>query len=117
MSRQRWALVLALLTTLVVIYLSLGNGLQLQSSWLQFAGVDKVQHFAAYAVLGVLWGAAIARRLHWQLLWVALFVLGAVLELCQWAFYPNRYFEFADMLANGVGAGVGCYFFHRIFPH
>jgi len=102
--------------------LSLGNEVQLPQS-LSFNGVDKLQHVAAYGTLGVLWAFAIrqnqlAGRAAPSWLWLlgSLCLLGAGMEYAQYAFFPNRYFEFADMLANGVGAGIGLLVFNRIFP-
>lgn len=119
-SRRPWAILLATALTSVVIFLSLGNGLQLPEGWFNFAGLDKLQHLAAYSALGFVWMYALKTKaddFSWKLLLPILFALGVVLEICQWAFYPNRYFEFADMLANGIGAGIGCYIFNRILPH
>ena len=121
-SRRAVGVVVASLVTGVVVYLSLGDGVQLPRS-LSFNGIDKLQHVAAYCTLGVLWSYALQRPRRgqqtwslWQWLWALLFGLGAVLELMQYAFFPGRYFEFADMLANGVGAGIGTLGFNRIFP-
>ncbi len=92
-----------------MISASLGNALQLQADWLAFSQADKLKHFGAYCVLALLWSYAFRqnglRVSGW--LWLALFALGASLEYVQWHFYPNRYFEFADMLANGIGAAAG----------
>ena len=100
---------------------SLGNSLQLGADWLAFAQADKLKHFGAYFVLAVLWSYAFRQnRLRpsgW--LWLMLFGLGATLEVVQWAYYPARFFEFADMLANGVGAAAGMLAFvafTRTFP-
>ena len=120
MNRRTLAFALATSVTGVVVYLSTGGGLQLPQSF-AWQGLDKAQHLAAYATLGVLWSYAFgcgdgAGSVPWQRLWGALFALGALLEVFQWAFFPNRYFEVADMLANGIGAGIGTLGFNRIFP-
>jgi VanZ family protein len=107
-----------------VIYLSLGNAPQLGPDWFSFNGADKVKHALAYATLGVLWlnvlrfgtpSRLAQSRLSGLWLWFALFGLGAMLEVLQWSLFPQRYFEFADMLANGIGAGIGSLVFNRIF--
>lgn len=114
-------LVPAAVTTAVVISMSLGNSLQIEPSIFEFPGGDKVGHFLAYACLGVLWSFAF-RQNAWRgglRLWLGLFALGALLEVLQWQFYPERYFEFADMLANGIGAAAGTFSFAvlmRTFP-
>ena len=105
----------AAVTTAFVIFASLGNGVQLDADWLAFAQVDKLKHGCAYFTLALLWCYAFRQnRLRAGLwLWLALFGMGAALEVLQWAFYPARYFEFADMLANGVGvaAGMSCFLY------
>lgn len=121
LPQRSWALVPAAVTTATVISLSLGNALQIETDWLNVPWLDKLQHFLAYACLGVLWSFAF-RQNGWRgglRLWGLLFALGVVMEFMQWAFYPNRYFEFGDMLANGVGAAAGVYLFliaFRTFP-
>lgn len=94
-----------------MISLSLGNPLQIDTNWLDLPWFDKVQHFIAYTSLGVVWSFAFRQNgLSAGLrLWGILFALGVALEIMQWAFYPSRYFEFGDMLANGLGAFAGVY--------
>ncbi len=104
-----------------MVSLSLGNALQIETDWLDVPWIDKVQHFLAYACLGVLWSFAFRQNGYSAglRLWGMLFALGAALEVMQWAFYPNRYFEFGDMLANGLGAFAGVFVFLvllRTFP-
>ncbi len=122
-NTRKWALTLAIFVTLVVVYLSLGNPPQLGPKLFDFAGADKFKHALAYTTLAVLWlnattvgtpaGGPIKRR-SWLVPTVALFFLGVLLEVLQWTLFPNRYFEYADMLANGVGVGIGSLIFKRI---
>ena len=114
---RRGVLTLAIVATAAVVALSLGNAPQLPGGW--FAGADKLNHAVAYLTLAVLWGlwlSAASRRPRARMLFAALFALGALLEGLQWGFYPARFFEFADMLANGVGAGLGLLLIRRKFP-
>lgn len=115
---RRWAPALAIVATAAVVALSLGNQPQLGTDLLNFVGADKVKHAFAYATLGVLWGAWLCVKPHVapRALWLGLFALGASLEVLQWRFYPERFFEFADMLANGAGAALGLLIIRRIFP-
>ncbi len=64
-------------------------------------GWDKLNHFAAFAVLGLLARLAWPRQslLRWAL---ALLSYGALLELAQ-GLTPNRQAEWADLLADAVG--------------
>ncbi|MFK8054525.1 MAG: VanZ family protein [Saprospiraceae bacterium] len=124
-NTRKWALVLAIFVTLVVVYLSLGNPPQIGPKLFDFEGADKIKHALAYATLAVLWLNAFTvgtptgskkGRYLWLWLWGALFLLGVLLEVLQWTLFPNRYFEYADMLANGIGAGIGSLIFKRILP-
>ena len=123
MSLGRWTFLPAAVTTVAVVMLSLGNPLQLDAELFDFLGLDKLQHLAAYATLGVLWSWALhvelrrpgGLRVGSLALWAALTLLGVGLEIMQWAFYPGRLFEFGDMVANGVGAALGCFVFTRTF--
>ena len=115
---RQWAPALAIVATAAVVALSLGNPPQLGGGLLDFPGADKLKHGVAYATLGLLWGSWLCSsgRLAPPALWAALFALGALLEVLQWRFYPTRFFEFADMLANGAGAALGLVVVRRIFP-
>ncbi len=66
---------------------------------------DKVQHALAYAFL-IWWWMQALEGLHPGRLVVALALFGIAIELLQ-ALTPYRSFELADMVANGVGIGVG----------
>ena len=118
-TQRRGVLALAIVATAAVVALSLGNAPQLGGGLLDFAGSDKLKHATAYLTLAVLWGLWLATTtggLRAGALFAALFALGALLEGLQWGFYPERFFELADMLANGVGAGLGLLIVRRKFP-
>lgn len=98
-----WTDFAALLTGLAIVTLSFVSGL-IPSSWINMAGGDKVGHFAAYAVVGVL---ALYRRrsLSAALLTAGVILyLGGVIELLQGQF--NRTTDLADFLANGLGLAL-----------
>jgi VanZ family protein len=75
---------------------------------------DKIGHLVFYAVQVVLliWAFLKLRRLIYlplgilSLCWSLSFVYGVSLELVQ-AMLPYRSFDYADMIANGVGALLG----------
>jgi len=124
-NTRKWAFALAISVTLVIVYLSLGNPPQLGPELFDFANADKLKHALAYATLAVLWLNALAvgtptsgsnHSYTWLWVWLSLFLLGATLEVLQWKLNPRRFFEYADMLANGVGAGIGSFIFKRILP-
>ena len=100
----RWAGRLIFLTALLIITdLALQPG-QGQASRLM--GVDKLEHFAAFAVLAIL-----ARtgwpRLFLPLLLPVLLVYGAGLELAQAAVGEGRTASVADFAADGLGLAFG----------
>lgn len=76
-------------------------------------GLDKVAHFGAFAVLGLLLArAALSYRLPigWP---IALgLIYGATDEIHQ-AFVPGRYPDPADWLADALGVAVACFYLYR----
>lgn len=76
---------------------------------------DKVAHFLAYAILGLLAGAAWAARRPWSwtsglALWAAVALYGAIDELTQ-ELVPGREAEVADWLADILGGLTGILLF------
>lgn len=106
--RNTWiALGLALAATIVVL------------SVLDFGPIgpsalsDKLKHAFAYAVL-CSWFCAMAPK-RWMLWFFVSVGLGVVMELVQHPL-PHRQFEWADMLADAVGAGLGGAVAVALFP-
>lgn len=70
---------------------------------------DKLGHAVAYFLLASLLAIGM-RRAGWSrkraLIWaVAISSLyGIAMETVQWAFFPNRYFEVYDIIANIIGS-------------
>ncbi|KAB8190785.1 VanZ family protein [Lysobacter maris] len=72
-----------------------------------FDGVDKLEHFLAYAVLAAGAVMLFARGgIHW-LLAIALVALGVGLEFAQGALTASRQADAADALANTLGVLAG----------
>lgn len=69
-------------------------------------GGDKVHHFAAYALAAFWWCAVLQGARRCLLATAALTAMGIVIEFLQGA-SGYRYFEVADMVANGLGAMTG----------
>lgn len=73
---------------------------------------DKVQHSFAYFVLAISFLIAFRksamlnskRSLH---ILIASSLYGLGLELAQYSFFPNRYFEWIDAVANVLGVLIG----------
>ena len=97
--RWNWAAVLEIAMALVVLAACLmpmeGGGP---------AGVDKLQHFAAYAGLAF-WGGVTWSARRWQVC-IALLVMGALIEGLQ-GLTGYRSADWHDMLANSIGVVSG----------
>ena len=77
-------------------------------------GIDKLAHFGAYAVLGVLLArAAVGSR--WSIAWPVLIGLAyaASDEIHQY-FVPGRSADAGDWLADALGVGAGCLLVYRV---
>lgn len=70
------------------------------SSW-----EDKVEHFAAYLIVGGLAMLAFRSAERRKNCFFLLILLGLALEVGQ-IFVPGRYFDLLDMAANGLGASL-----------
>ena len=64
---------------------------------------DKLEHFGAYAFLGLIGGFAFPTQRSMALLMAFLSALAVLLELGQW-FVPGRLPEARDAIASGFGA-------------
>ena len=73
---------------------------------IQFWNVDKVMHLSAYCWLGLLPALAFPKGRTLTLCALAILCLGGGIEILQ-GFVPGREPSVADMLANGVGIGLG----------
>lgn len=72
----------------------------------RFGGGDKFHHFAAYAVCSFCW-CALATRMRGKLALISgIAAMGVVIEFLQGA-SGFRHFEYADMIANTLGAVTG----------
>ena len=77
---------------------------------------DKIGHLLAYGVLAWLFFSGLEKdgqfsksSGNWTTIGVSLY--GMFLEFVQWAFFPLRYFEVWDMVANITGACLSLIFF------
>lgn len=83
-----------------------------------FAGIDKLGHFVVFGLLGIAWSRLFKPRLApWRRLFLATVLttlFGLMDELHQFH-NPERYFEWADLLADALGAFVmaACYLYIR----
>lgn len=111
----------AFIWLLIIVFLSTKGGISMPS--FNLIQMDKLAHAAAYGLLvGLsLWGMArmngTGRVYMAQGLSVFLFAsaFGALMEVVQYKFFPDRFFEYDDMLANCIGAAIGWFIFVRFF--
>lgn len=108
----------ALIWAVVILALSVSSGIQLPEIYT--VSPDKLGHGFAYAVLT--WLILRALRKNEPLLERTMLlaiagssIYGVMLEIVQFCFLPNRFFEFWDIIANIIGAIAGYYFFKYFF--
>ncbi|NOZ52889.1 MAG: VanZ family protein [Gammaproteobacteria bacterium] len=97
-----WMLV-GLTLIIVVVYLSL---MSMPVAMPAIKIGDKLSHLLAYGVLMAWFGQLYPSRLPQFLWFVGFCLMGVGLEILQ-GLGGNRYFEYADMLANTAGAALG----------
>jgi VanZ family protein len=93
----RWLLAIAMLVLLVL-------SLMPPSPSMPSTGWDKSNHMLGFAVLAVLGHAAWPGR-AWTVL-LGLLAYGGLIEVLQ-SFTPDRFAEWGDLLADGVGLLIG----------
>lgn len=112
-TRPTWqSLLPGIVWTLVIFGLSIMPGVNLPESWADLLAWDKLAHCFVYGVQVylLLLGLLHAGRLNSSTtLGVFIFsvAFGALMELIQFAFFPGRYFELLDILANTIGSIFG----------
>jgi len=111
----------AVIWGLLILYLSADPGINLPPSVWDFLGIDKIGHLTFYGIFSFLiaYGyfklpqTAIKKGLVNTLIISSGY--GLAMEIMQYSFFPNRYFEVLDIIANIIGSFVGILLFHHIF--
>lgn len=114
MMNKKIAGVLAILWWLAITWLSTRGGIPLPGFHL--LQTDKLAHAAAYALFAFLlllswWPTS---KLAYLFLYLIVVGYGAIMEWVQFRFFPNRFFELDDMIANGIGAAGSTLLFYLI---
>ena len=109
MRKKWWYFLPGSIVAIIIFLLSTVFGAKVPNPMPELISPDKLGHLLAYFVLSVsfLWAFAQTKQLNRRLaFWVVITCAsyGIVLEFVQFAFFPERYFEWWDMLANLVGA-------------
>ena len=110
MSKETIWFMPAILVALGIFALSTFLALPIQVEGVSH--LDKWEHTFAYLVLSFSFLLAFAKsgRLTNRIMWLVLLISGAyglILELLQFQFFVYRYFEWADAIANVLGAVLG----------
>lgn len=102
----------------LIFYLSV---IRMPSLLPELAHIDKLEHFAAYGIMGFLLAMDLrksfcagktAKRIIGTAFIIA-FSFGAFIEICQ-AFIPYRSAEFLDAAANGAGGLAGAVIWEKL---
>ncbi len=105
---------------LIILYLSSGPNIQLPKSTIDLS-IDKIGHFTFYGILAFLIAYGYYKNnptIHNNGLFKALIISGLYgisMEIMQYSFFPNRYFEVLDIIANISGSLIGILFFKYIY--
>lgn len=99
---------------LLILALSVGTGVQMPEV---IFSPDKIGHFLFYGVLSWLSARALLKKGLYsrKTIWLSTGLIcgyGILLEFVQWAFFPNRFFEVWDLIANATGTLVAILAFH-----
>lgn len=104
-----WAIFILFLSTI-------GIGINLPSTWDSIIGWDKLAHAFVYFVLVyfLFRGFALQKPNLESSIYAFLISAsyGILMEIVQYSFFPNRYFEFLDIIANIVGTIAGLLFIY-----
>ena len=102
------AFIPALIWAVILFVLSTGNSVQAPRiiTWLE---PDKLGHAGAYFIFTGLILYGFYRIGSWsnKQLWIAVLIsstFGLAMEVIQYTFFPGRYFEVFDIIANIIGA-------------
>jgi len=95
-----WAVVILILSTV-------GVGVNIPSSWQDVFSWDKLAHAAVYFILCYFLHQSFITRKPTLTSNIYAFLIstsyGILIEIVQYSFFPDRYFELLDILANIVG--------------
>ena len=109
---ERWIRPALIFWTILLFILSVMPGKMLPSVKFDLWQPDKLGHAVFYAIFAILiYFGSNQKFKSWRkrqiLAWTVAFGYGLLMEFIQWAFFPDRFFEWADAIANGIGALFG----------
>lgn len=101
----------------MIFWLSVTSGANLPETFLDLLSFDKIAHAIAYGVQAVLYYFAFYKSKGYItkpsmfFISIAVGLYGIIMEIIQYCFFPGRYFEELDILANIMGIAIA----HMIF--
>lgn len=116
-----WIRVVTLLWMITIFILSIMSGKQLpEITWVP--SPDKWAHAAVYALLAAgVWYSTSGTTTSEQNRFVLAFAIaagyGVGMEIIQYTFFPGRYFEVWDIVANIIGAFGALIILRKFFNH
>lgn len=111
-------LIPAILWALLILYFSTKGKINLPESWWDLFSMDKIGHFGIYGIFtflllrGFIFPASQWKEKGVQIALSISIFYGIGLEMIQYAFFPGRYFEYLDIIANIIGSFTGLFFFN-----
>ncbi len=117
LQADRFFKVLALFTTLIVVYLSLKPPDEESNYWtFLFFRQDIVLHFGCYFSLTVIYFTALFKyKSVIKTSFLLSFFIGCLIELLQLIPFFERTFDIADIAANFIGSLCGIILIQRLF--
>ena len=100
--------------SVIILLLSTRATISVPESWSSIFAPDKLGHTFMYGVLTwlLLWAFrqnAIEKAIIWTL--IISISYGILMEVIQYTFFPNRFFEVYDIIANISGSLIGLLIF------
>ena len=112
----------AIAWSVVIFILSVMPGINLPETWADFISWDKIGHLTVYGILTFLLLLGSKKTRPEIDAKITLYILlgtaayGILLEIIQYSFFPGRYFEKLDILANIIGSFIGLFLFKIFKP-
>jgi VanZ family protein len=106
-------LLAAITWTVLVAYLCLTNAANIPKvSWLHIQNKDKIVHFTFYFVFTFLWVNTLKQNNNFSprkarvYIFIAAFIFGVIIEICQGIIGKGRSADIIDVLANTSGSAL-----------
>ena len=102
---------------ILILYLSSTTSINLPESFWDFISMDKLGHFGIYGIFTFLLLKGFQKsdlKLEQKDVYFALTIsilYGIGMEVMQYTFFPGRYFENLDIIANIIGSFTGLLFY------